>query len=164
MTLSRRDFVAAASATSLSGLLGFGEAEASQETRKRTRLGIGNSSYSLRNRVQRRKNGSFTDPLTFLNYCKTRHAGGIQIGLGKRDEAYAKRLRERAEKSGMFIEASIRLPRDRGDVDRFESEVRFAKKCGVGVVQALSSFGRTPASVFGARTDAGCRHDHSATS
>ena len=87
MTLSRRDFVAAASATSLSGLLGFGEAEASQETRKRTRLGIGSSSYSLRNRVQRRKNGSFTDPLTFLNYCnlhdKNLHGRMMKLRLGR---------------------------------------------------------------------------------
>jgi 3-oxoisoapionate decarboxylase len=142
MAISRRNFVAAASAASLTGLFGIREVEADQKTRKRPRLGIGSSSYSLHNRANRRKNGMFTDPLQFLNYCKSRDAGGIQTGLGKRGNAYAKKFRGRAEQSGMFIEASIGLPRNQGDVSRFDAEVRFAKTCGVTIVRTVMLGGR----------------------
>ena len=142
MTLSRRDFVAAASAVSLTGLFGIREVEADQKTRKRTLPGIRISSYSLHTRAHRRTNGAFTGPFQFLTYCAARVAGAIPPGLGKRDDAYAKKLRERAEQSGMFIEASIRLPRNQDDVSRFDAEVRFAKTCGVTIVRTVMLGGR----------------------
>src|SRR5207253_6585614 len=79
---------------------------------------------------------------TFLDYCHALGAGGVQTSLGNRDEAYAARLRARAEEHKMYLEGSVRLPRDKGDVERFTGEVRTAKECGAAVVRTVQMDGR----------------------
>jgi sugar phosphate isomerase/epimerase len=100
---------------------------------ERTGMGVIIHSYSLRR---------FTDPLAFLEYCQARGAGGVQIGIGVRDEAYAAKLREQLESKRMFLEGSIRLPQDRADVERFAAEVRSAKQCGARVLRTVMLSGR----------------------
>jgi sugar phosphate isomerase/epimerase len=105
----------------------------------RTGLGIVIHSYGQRHAD---KQSHFDDPLTFLDYCHALGAGGVQTALGNRDEAYAAKLRARAEEHGMWLEASVRLPRDGGDVERFAAEVRTAKACGASVVRTVLIEGR----------------------
>src|SRR5512146_1053455 len=90
--------------------------------RNPTKLGICTDSYAIRRREDRniREPGArFTDPLRFLTYCHERGAGGIQLDIGRRDEAYGGQLRRQAQDWGMFVEASMGLPRDQADVERF---------------------------------------------
>jgi sugar phosphate isomerase/epimerase len=82
------------------------------------------------------------DPIRFLDYCHRLGAGGIQIELGTRDKSYITNLRQRAETNGMFLEGSIRLPRDKSDVDRFTAEVRTAKEAGAKVLRTVMMSGR----------------------
>ena len=96
-------------------------------------MGIVIHSYSLRR---------FTDPLDFLEHCHARGAGGIQIPIGVRDDTYTMKLRQELENKRMYLEGSIRLPRDRADLDRFASEVHSAKQCGATVLRTVMLNGR----------------------
>jgi sugar phosphate isomerase/epimerase len=100
---------------------------------ERSSLGIVIHSYSIRR---------FTDPLVFLEYCHGLGAAGVQIAIGARDEAYAATLRQELESKRMYLEGSIRLPRDRTDLERFTSEVQSAKQCGATVLRTVLSEGR----------------------
>lgn len=100
---------------------------------ERKSMGVISHSYSLRR---------FADPLEFLQYCHGLDAGGVQIAIGVRDETYAARLRQELVNKRMYLEGSIRLPRDRDDVERFTSEVRSAKACGATVLRTVMLNGR----------------------
>jgi sugar phosphate isomerase/epimerase len=120
--------------------LGFSGVAADQGAARRAGLGIGNSSYTIRSRVER--DGGFGDPLKFLEFCQTRGAGGIQTPLGIHDATYTARLRARAEEFGMFVEGSSSTPRDEADVERFEAEVLTAKRSGATVIRTVMLSGR----------------------
>jgi len=85
---------------------------------------------------------NFSDPLTFLDHCRELGAGGIQLDLGVRDKSYTARLRQKIVSNGMYLEGSIRLPRDRQDTDRFTSEIRTAKEAGASVLRTVMMSGR----------------------
>jgi 3-oxoisoapionate decarboxylase len=84
----------------------------------------------------------FSDPIRYLEYCRSLGAGGIQVGIGARADAYADDLRTRAEAASMFVEGSVSLPRDESDVDRFTAEIRTAKRVGADVVRTVMLEGR----------------------
>ena len=85
---------------------------------------------------------SLRDPVNFLQYCYRLGAGGIQIEFGKRDKYYCHRLRNKAEKLGMFLEGIISLPRTPMDLERFEAEVITAKDIGARVIRVVMIPGR----------------------
>lgn len=105
----------------------------------RHRLGICIHSYALRCGQDRGRPAAerFAEPRRFLEYCHNLGAGGIQVPIGSRDETYARQLRDRAEAWGMFVEGSSGLPRDRGDLERFETEIVTARNAGATVVRAV---------------------------
>ncbi len=80
---------------------------------------------------------NFSNPLDFLDHCEKLGAGGMQIGLGKRPEAFAARLRDLAKKRGLYVEGIVSLPADAGDVKRFEEEVQTAKNAGAAVLRTV---------------------------
>ncbi len=115
-----------------------------KKTPKRTGLGVCIHSYMIRPRAQKpgEKGGGIGEPLNFLEHCHRLGAGGVQVGLGTKDEAYTAKLRRRAEDYRMFIEGSARLPRDRADVERFAGEVRTAKRAGARLIRVVMMPGR----------------------
>jgi sugar phosphate isomerase/epimerase len=104
------------------------------------KLGVVLYSYAIRSRVERDK--GFADPAAFAAYCKDRGAAGVQLPLGRLTPEKAKALRERVETLGMFLEGSILPPKDRGDVERFDAEVKAAKDAGVDVLRTVMLGGR----------------------
>lgn len=102
-------------------------------------LGVVIHSYGIR---AADKSSHFDDPLTFLEHCHGLGAAGVQTSLGVRDEAAATKLRERAEALGMYLEASVRLPKAAGEVERFTAEVRTARMCGAKVARTVLLSGR----------------------
>jgi sugar phosphate isomerase/epimerase len=70
------------------------------------------------------------EPLTYLDYCRSLGAGGIQVPLGVRDADYCAKLRAEAEKYRTYIEGIINMPRNDADLERFEAEVRTAGQAG----------------------------------
>jgi sugar phosphate isomerase/epimerase len=121
---TRREFLAASAAL----FAGIGRADEV----KTSPLGIVIHSYPVRSRDK-----GFTDPLAFLNFCHDRGAAGIQIVLGSLSNDRARELRSTAEKHGMYVEGSIRPPKDKADVERFEKEIVTAKECGATVVRTV---------------------------
>jgi sugar phosphate isomerase/epimerase len=110
----------------------------------RTQLGVCIYSYTIRPGAERSrgKGGAFADPLNFLDHCHRLGAGGIQVGLGIRDDTYTTQLRRRAEAYRMFIEGSADLPGDRAGVERFQAQVRTAKRAGAKLIRAVIMPGR----------------------
>jgi sugar phosphate isomerase/epimerase len=132
MVLNRREMLAACAAAvpALAGLPARAEPPAEG---KRQRLGVVAYSYNFRR---------FAEPLEFVEHCHQLGAGGVQVGVGGHDRAYAARLRAKVEAYGMYLEGVVRLPKDRGDVDRFAAEVRTAKEAGATVLRTVASPGR----------------------
>ena len=134
--MNRREVLLATAGSFLSpGLFSISRA-ASQEPAG-ARLGIADFSYNIRARAERSGDAPpcVNDPLSFLQHCRDIGAGGMQCGLGSRDEAYCGQLRSFAETHGLFIEGSVSLPRDASDVERFEAQVRTAKRAGASVIR-----------------------------
>jgi len=98
---------------------------------KKTQLGIDDFSYNIRLRAERQ----LRDPLNFLDHCHKVGAGGVQMNIGLRDEAYNRKLYHNAEAYDMFIEGSASLPRSQSDVEKFEQTVRTAKQVGANVIR-----------------------------
>lgn len=101
------------------------------------RLGIGMHSYGFAWKAQR-----FHDALTFLEYAHSIGAGGVQVTIGQRDAAYARKLRERCGTWDMFLEAQSSLPSDESGVPRFTAEVASAKAAGATVMRTALLSGR----------------------
>jgi sugar phosphate isomerase/epimerase len=134
MTWTRREWLAASAGT-LAGML----VEAAPP-RVASRMGV--VIHSFWNRKTNDQERRLDDPLTFLDYCRTLGAGGVQTNLGVRDDDYAAKLRELLATHKLYLEGSIALPRDSGDVDRFTSEVRTAGRCGAKVFRTTLMNGR----------------------
>ena len=108
------------------------------ETRRKTRLGIDDFSYNIRSRAER---AGYTpqvthDPLTFLKYCHSIGAGGLQCPIGRRDEGYIKELRAYVEDNDLFIEDSVWLG-GKIDLERFEAAVASVKAAGVRAIRGF---------------------------
>src|SRR5262245_29882446 len=107
----RRAFLAAA--------ISAGVAHADETPGKlRGSFGIVIHSYPIRSREK-----GFSDPLKFLEFCRERGADGVQLPLGSLSAERAKELRSTAEKHGMYVEGSVRPPKDKPDIERFEKEI-----------------------------------------
>lgn len=146
MRWSRRDLLAAsAGAWPALSSTAIGAAPGGVPDDDRTRsLGLVIHSFMVRTagdrdrpRVER-----FADPLRFLEHARSLGARGVQVGLGIRDEAGARALRDRAEAAAMYLEGIIALPRDESDRERFEAEVRTAGRAGATVVRTVMLSGR----------------------
>ncbi len=134
MNWTRREWLAAGAGFLAGLLVDAGPPDAAP------RMGVVIHSYAIRksNDKQRR----FDDPLTFLDYCRTLGAGGVQTPLGVRDDAYAAKMRDLLAAHKLYVEGSIALPRDAGDLERFTAEVRTARDCGAKLFRTVLMTGR----------------------
>jgi 3-oxoisoapionate decarboxylase len=101
----------------------------------RTRMGLGIHSFGIHTRMDRTAGRDFTDPLSFLEYAHSLGAGGVQVEVGARDETYTRRLRERMESLGLYLESQTRLPNAPNEVEQFEMEMRASKEAGATVMR-----------------------------
>ncbi|MHB1422354.1 MAG: sugar phosphate isomerase/epimerase family protein [Gemmataceae bacterium] len=137
MNANRRQFLAAAAALPLAGAFAAADAD------KRTRLGVVQYSFAIRLSADRAADKTgFNDPLAFVEHCHGLGSGGVQTGIGIRDREYLAELRKKIEDYGMYLEGTIRLPKNRADGERFTAEVRAAKEAGAKVLRTVLSGGR----------------------
>lgn len=141
MVVTRRKLLAACAAGAVAGHLAGAEAASGGGAQP---LGMVIDSFPLRRGATRSRPAGqrLQDPLVFLEHCHALGARGIQTALGACDEAYSQRLKARAEAYGMYVEGTIRLPRDAGDVARFEAEVQSAGRAGVAILRTVMLSGR----------------------
>ncbi len=142
--MNRRDVLLSVGGGLSASLLGAPGGLFASTSSDKTGLGVCVYCLGIRGRAERTRGGQadFFDPLTFLEHCRRLGAGGIQIPLGTKDEAYCSKLRGQAEEHGMFVEGILGLPRDRADLERFEAEVRAAKQAGANVIRVVMIPGR----------------------
>jgi 3-oxoisoapionate decarboxylase len=107
-------------------------------------LGLVIHSFPVRTAADRGRKSQdrFADPARFLDYARSIGARGVQVSLGALAAAAADRLREQALAASMYLEGIASLPRDQADVDRFEAEIRTAKRAGAEVVRTVMLSGR----------------------
>jgi len=133
--MTRRTFLmaatlAASGITSRLSMSGGGLAAGQASTR--TTMGVNIYSFGFSQR------GKST--VEFLDYCATLGAGGAQAALSSLDPGYVKKVRERAEKLGMYLEIITSLPQD--DPEVFERTVVAAKDAGAICLRSACLSGR----------------------
>lgn len=111
---------------------------------KKMRMGIIVHSYAHRwhSDVESKKYPGFADALDLMDHCAEIGAGGVQVMVGGWGEDFARRVRDRREKLGLYLEGSIALPKDRSDLERFEKEIIAAREAGAGIVRTVCLSGR----------------------
>lgn len=134
--MTRRDFLSAVP-------VGLAAAAASAAEPAKAPMGLVIHSYWVRSRkAQPPDFPPVADPLDFLTEAGRLGAAGIQTMLGARHAANADRIRAEAEKRGLYVEASIALPKTDADRDRFEADVKACRAAGAEVARTVCMPGR----------------------
>jgi sugar phosphate isomerase/epimerase len=108
------------------------------------RMGVVVHSYGNRwnPKEQSEKYPGFTDAIQLIEHCHQIGAGGVQVGVNKWTTDFARKVRDKREKLGLYLEGSISLPKKPEDVPAFEQEVQHAREAGVQVLRTVSLGGR----------------------
>ncbi|MFM1879168.1 MAG: hypothetical protein RLZZ241_2034 [Bacteroidota bacterium] len=108
------------------------------------RLGVAEASYMMRayRNIPSAAFPPFKDAMDMLEHCAELGFGGVQVSIGKWDNDYAKNMRKRNDKLGLFLEGSVRLPKDDADLARFETEIAAAAQIGIDVIRTVCLSGR----------------------
>jgi len=74
--------------------------------------------------------------LEVLDHCREEGYGGLQTTVAEWTLEEVRQVRETVEAADLYLEGSVELPREAGDVERFEREVRRAREAGVTVFRS----------------------------
>ncbi len=107
-------------------------------------MGIVVHSYGSRwnPKVASQKYPGFTNAIEFIEHCHQIGAGGVQVGVKDWTSDFAKKVRDRREKLGLYLEGSIPIPSKAADVPAFEKDIINAKEAGVSILRTVTSTGR----------------------
>jgi 3-oxoisoapionate decarboxylase len=106
------------------------------------RLGLSTNTYGVRWRYGTAQLPQFNTSLNLLDHCVKLGAGGAQILVSRWTDDYARQVRERVERHGLYLEGQIALPQDEADTPRFDHEVATAKVAGIGIIRTVMLGGR----------------------
>ena len=107
-------------------------------------MGVVVHSYGSRwnSKTASAKYPAFTSALDLLDHCHQIGAGGVQVVIKDWSADFAKSVRDKREKLGMYLEGSIGVPKTAGDVAAFEQDVIRAKEAGAQILRTVCSGGR----------------------
>lgn len=107
-------------------------------------MGIVVHSYGARwnSKAESKKYPAFTNAIDLLEHSYQLGAGGIQVGVNNWANDFSKKMRARREKLGLYLEGSMGVPHNPGDLTKFEQDVVGAKEAGVGIIRTVCSRGR----------------------
>jgi sugar phosphate isomerase/epimerase len=107
-------------------------------------MGIVVHSYASRwnSKVESKKFPGFMNAIDLIEHCAKIKAGGVQVGVNNWSQDFAKKVRDKREKLGLYLEGSIGLPKQSEDVATFEKEVINAKEAGATVLRTVCLGGR----------------------
>jgi 3-oxoisoapionate decarboxylase len=133
--LKRRDFLRLASF----GVLAI-QLPALSEWVAGRKMGIVVHSYAARwqSKIESNKYPGFRDAVDLLHHCHQLGAGGIQVTVRGWASDFAKKVRDEREKTGLYLEGSIGLPKNETEVALFEEEVKLAKEAGASILRCVS--------------------------
>ncbi len=80
----------------------------------------------------------FENAIDLLVHCHQIGAGGVQVGVRDWTTDFAKKVRDKREQLGLYLEGSISLPKKKEEIARFEQEVKHAKEAGAQVLRTVS--------------------------
>lgn len=111
---------------------------------KGTKMGIVVHSYAFRwnSKIPSSKYPGFATATDLLEHTAQLGAAGIQVGVNGWDTDFAKKVRDRREKLGLYLEGSIGMPDTKDDLAAFEQTVINAKEAGASVLRTVTSTGR----------------------
>ena len=109
-----------------------------------TRMGVVVHSYASRwnPKVESKKYPGFQNAIDLIDHCHQIGAGGVQVVVKDWTIDFAKKVRERREQVGLYLEGSIGLPRNAAEVPVFENEVKSAKEAGARLLRTVCLSGR----------------------
>ena len=138
-TMGRREFIQRVSATAAAFSLPLTPAFLNTAP-----MGIVVHSYASRwnSKVESKKYAGFTNAIDLLEHSHEIGAGGIQVVVKDWTLDFGKKVRERREKLGMYLEGSLGVPGKQEDVAKFEQEVIAAKEAGAQVIRTVCTSGR----------------------
>ena len=107
-------------------------------------MGVVVHSYASRwnAKVKSRAHPGFSDAVDLIDHCHQIGAGGVQVGVKDWTVEFARKVRDKREQSGLYVEGSIGLPGKAEAVPEFEREVKHAKEAGVSILRTVCSGGR----------------------
>ena len=111
---------------------------------KAMRMGIVVHSYASRwnSRIPSEKYPGFRDAIDLIEHCHSIGAGGVQVMVRDWTTDFVKNVRDKREKLGLFLEGSVSIPKDAGDVDRFEQDILAAREAGAAIARTVCLNGR----------------------
>jgi sugar phosphate isomerase/epimerase len=103
------------------------------------RMGIVVHSYAHRweSKVPSAQYPGFRNALDLLDHCSDIGAGGIQVVVRNWTRDFSKNVRDKREKSGLYLEGSIGLPKSSTDKARFEEDIKSAREAGAEIVRTV---------------------------
>ena len=149
-TLSRRETLKRLAGTAFAlpafrlGGVVAGANEDGNERRPTTALGLVIYDCRLRREwmIQNQGGLDLFEPRRFLEHCHALGAGGMQAKLDGLSAQRAAELGQWAKQRGMFIDAIISPPADKGGLARFEAQIRTAALAGVQAARTVVMPGR----------------------
>jgi hypothetical protein len=137
--MDRRDFLKTTSRAAAS--LPFLHLPHLADARK---MGIVVHSYAHRwnSKSQSKNYPAFNNAIDLLEHCHEIGAGGIQVMVRDWGQDFAKKMRDRREQLGMYLEGSISLPKTKADVAAFERDVIAAREAGADIARTVCLSGR----------------------
>ncbi|MCY7356842.1 MAG: sugar phosphate isomerase/epimerase [Rudanella sp.] len=107
-------------------------------------MGVVVHSYGSRwnSKTPSTKYPGFANAIDLLDHCHKIGSGGVQVVVNRWTDDFAKSVRDRREKLGMYLEGSISMPKKPEDVPAFEQDVIRAKEAGARVLRSVCSNGR----------------------
>ncbi len=107
-------------------------------------MGVVVHSYGNRygSKLESTKYPGFQNAVDFMKHCHSIGAGGIQTLVSGWADDFARKVRDERENLGMYLEGSIGLPKNEGDISRFETEVLSAKEAGANILRTVCLSGR----------------------
>lgn len=107
-------------------------------------MGIVVHSYASRwnSKLESENFPGFMNAIDLIEHCAKINAGGVQVGVNNWSQDFAKKVRDRREKLGLYLEGSIGLPKQSEDAGTFEKEVISAREAGATVLRTVCLGGR----------------------
>jgi sugar phosphate isomerase/epimerase len=111
---------------------------------KEVPMGVVVHSYGSRwnAKAESSKYPGFANAVDLIEHCHRIGAGGVQVGVKDWTAEFARKVRDRREKLGLYLEGSISLPKKAEDVSVFEAEVKNAREAGAQVLRTVCANGR----------------------
>jgi sugar phosphate isomerase/epimerase len=107
-------------------------------------MGVVVHSYASRwqSKVKSQKYPGFANAIDLMEHCHKIGAGGVQVVVRDWTTDFAKKVRDRRENLGLYLEGSIAVPDKPDDVPKFEQEVINSKEAGAQILRTVTSRGR----------------------